>query len=198
MHQHESTMDVHVFPILNPPPTSFPIPSLWVIPVHQPRACCPASNLDWRFVSHMIIYIFQCHSPKSSPLFPLPQSPKDCSIHLCLFCYLTYRVVITIFLNSMWICLRPDKPALRVIRCAQMHCVVQFSSVAQSCPTLCDPMDCSTPGLPVHHQLLVPTQTHVHWVSDAIQPSHPLSSPSPPALNLSQPQPLKRIHLNQF
>ena len=58
---------------------------------------------------------------------------------------------------------------------------VQFSSVAQSCPTLCDPMNRSTPGLPVHHQLLEFTQTHVHPVSDAIQPSHPLSSPSPPA-----------------
>ena len=56
---------------------------------------------------------------------------------------------------------------------------VQFSSVAQSCPTLCDPMICSTPGLPVHHQLPEFTQTHVHQVSDAIQPSHPLSSPSP-------------------
>ena len=60
---------------------------------------------------------------------------------------------------------------------------VQFSSVAQSCPTLCDPMDCSTPGFPVHHQLLEHTQTHVHRVSDAIQPSDPLSSPSPPALS---------------
>ena len=58
---------------------------------------------------------------------------------------------------------------------------VQFSSVAQSCPTLCDPMDCSMPGLPVHHQLLEFTQTHVHRVIDAIQPSHPLLSPSPPA-----------------
>ena len=57
---------------------------------------------------------------------------------------------------------------------------VQFSSVAQSCLTLCDPMDCSTPGLPVHHQLPEFTQTHVHRVSDAIQPSHSLSSPSPP------------------
>ena len=54
---------------------------------------------------------------------------------------------------------------------------VQFSSVVQSCPTLCDPMDSSTPGFSVHHQLLEVTQTHVHWVSDAIQPSHPLSSP---------------------
>ena len=61
-------------------------------------------------------------------------------------------------------------------------------SVAQSCPTLCDPMDCSTPGFPVFHCLLEFAQTHVHQVDDAIQPSHPLSSPSPPALNLSQHQ----------
>ena len=65
---------------------------------------------------------------------------------------------------------------------------LQFSSVAQSCPTLCDPMDCSTPGLPVHHQLPEFTQAHVHWVGDAIQPSHPLSSPSPSSLNLSHHQ----------
>ena len=58
----------------------------------------------------------------------------------------------------------------------------QFSSVAQSCLTLCNPMDCSTLGFPVHHQLLELTQTHVHQVSDAIQPSHPLSSPSPASL----------------
>ena len=63
-----------------------------------------------------------------------------------------------------------------------------FSSVAQSCLILCNPMDCSTPGLSVHHQLLEFTQTHVHWIGDAIQPSHPLSSPSPPALNLFQHQ----------
>ena len=56
---------------------------------------------------------------------------------------------------------------------------LQFSSVAKSCPTLCNPMHCSMPGLPVHHQLPESTQTHVHWVGDAIQPSHPLSSPSP-------------------
>ena len=65
---------------------------------------------------------------------------------------------------------------------------LQFSSVVQSCPTLCDPMNRSTPGLPVHHQLPESTQTHDHRVSDAIQPSHPLSSPSPPALSLSQHQ----------
>ena len=67
---------------------------------------------------------------------------------------------------------------------------VQFSSVAQSCPTLCDPTNRSTPGLPVHHHLREFTQTHAHRVSDAIQPSHPLSSPSPPALNPSQHQSL--------
>ena len=65
---------------------------------------------------------------------------------------------------------------------------VQFSSGAQSCPTLCDPTNCSTPGLPVHHQFLEFTQTHVHRVGDAIQPSPPLSSPSPPGLSLSQHQ----------
>ena len=67
---------------------------------------------------------------------------------------------------------------------------VQFSSVTQSCPTLCDPMNRSTPGLPVHHQLPEFTQTHMHQVGDAIQPSHPLLSPSPPAPNPSQHQSL--------
>ena len=64
----------------------------------------------------------------------------------------------------------------------------QLSSVAQSCPTLCDPIDRSTPGFPIHHQLPELLQTYVHQVRDAVQPSHPLSSPSPPALNLSQHQ----------
>ena len=65
---------------------------------------------------------------------------------------------------------------------------IQFTSVTQSCLTLCDSMDRSMPGLPDHHQLPEFTQTHVHWVSDAIQPSHPLSSPSPPIFNFSQVQ----------
>ena len=68
-----------------------------------------------------------------------------------------------------------------------VECISTFSS-AQQCPTLCDPMDCSTPSLPVHHQLPEFTVIHVHWVSDAIQPSYILSSPSPPAFNLSQHQ----------
>ena len=69
-------------------------------------------------------------------------------------------------------------------------CSVQLSSVAQSCLTLCDPVNCNTPGLPVQHQLPEFTQTHIHLVSDAIQPSHPLSSPSPPAHNPCQHQSL--------
>ena len=73
---------------------------------------------------------------------------------------------------------------------AQEKSSVQFSSVDQSCPTLCDPMNRSTPGLPVHHQLPEITQTHIHRVSDAIQPSHPLLSPSPPAPSPSQHQSL--------
>ena len=74
------------------------------------------------------------------------------------------------------------------VRGALLFWISRFSSVAQSCPILCDPMDCSTPGLPVHHQFQEFTQTHVLWVSDAIQPSHPLLSPSPLAVNLSQHQ----------
>ena len=72
----------------------------------------------------------------------------------------------------------------------EQQALAQFSSVAQSCLILCDPIDCSPRGLPVHHQLLEFAQTHVHRASDAIQPSHPLLSPSPPAFNLSQHQSL--------
>ena len=79
------------------------------IPLGHPSAPAPntlyhASNLDWWFISHMIIYMFQCHSPISTHPRPLPQSPKDCSIYLCLFCCLSYRVIITIFLNSIYMC----------------------------------------------------------------------------------------------
>ena len=79
----------------------------------------------------------------------------------------------------------PRKPSLYIQS-------VQFSSVTQSCQTLCDPMNCSTPGLPVHHQLPELTQTHAHRVGDAIQPSQPLSSPPPPAPNPSQHQGLSQ------
>ena len=70
----------------------------------------------------------------------------------------------------------------------RLRCINSFNSVAQLCPTLCDPMNCSMLGLPVHHQLPESTQTYVHWVGEAIQPSHPVSSPFPPALNFSQHQ----------
>ena len=79
------------------------------------------------------------------------------------------------------------------------HDTVQFSSVTQLCPTVCDPMDCSTPGFPVHHQLPELAQTHVHQIGDAIQPSHPLSSPSPPAFNIfpaSGPFPLSQFFVS--
>ena len=79
--------------------------------------------------------------------------------------------------------LRPQPQAM-----PSLFVLGQFSSVTQSCPTLSNPMDCSMPGLPVHHQLLELTQTHVHRSSDAIQSSHPLSFPSPPAFDLSQHQ----------
>ena len=90
-------------PCPEPPSHLLPHP----FPLGHPSAPAPntlyhALNLDWRFISHMILYMFQCHSPKSSHPHPLPQSPKDCSIHLCLFCCLAYRVIITIFLNSIY------------------------------------------------------------------------------------------------
>ena len=86
------------------------------------------------------------------------------------------RKIIKIILLKTWVCV--------IFRSIS----APFSSVTQSCLTLCNPMDCNTPGFPVHHQLPELAQTHVHQVSDAIQPSHPLSSPSPPAFSLSQHQ----------
>ena len=103
IHQNESATGIHVFAILNPPPSSLPIPSPWVVPVHQRQA---SSTVHWTWTSnsfHMILYMFQCHSPKSSHRLPFPQSPKDCSIHQCLFCCLVYRVIVIIFLNSIYI-----------------------------------------------------------------------------------------------
>ena len=105
IHSHESAMGVYVFPILTLLPTSLPHP----IPQGHPSApalstLSHASNLDWGSVSHMIIDMFQCYSLRLSHPCLLPQSPKDCSIYLCLFCCLTYRVIITIFLNSIFMC----------------------------------------------------------------------------------------------
>ena len=101
--------------------------------------------------------------------------PLQASCHLRLFAPAILSEIVSP--GFKWLTFRPPKRGL-----------AQFSSVAQLCLTLCNPVNHSTPGLPVHHQLPESTQTHVHWGSDAIQPSHPLSSPSPPALNLSQHQ----------
>ena len=105
--------------------------------------------------------------------------PNSQSIHLL------HRILY----NSTYIHRQSTQP-LCIIKCLPYDYSVQFSSVTQSCPTICDPMNLSTPGLPVHHQLPEFTQTHVHQVGDAIQPPHPLSSPSPPARNPSQHQSL--------
>ena len=91
----------------NPEPSSHLPPriiSLDHLRAPGPSILYPASNIDWWFISYLIIYMFQCHSPKSSHPPPLPQSLKVCSVHLCLFCCLTYRVIITIFLNSIYMC----------------------------------------------------------------------------------------------
>ena len=118
------------------------------------------------------LYICQPQYPNSSHSPLPPWCPYICSLCFCPYLCFTNRFIYTIFLDSTY---------MRS---------VQFRSVAQSCPTLCDPVDCSMLGLPVHHHLPEFTQTHVHRVSDAIQPSHPLSSPSPLAPNPSQHQSL--------
>ena len=104
IHWHESAMGVHVSPIPNPLPTSIPIPCLRVVPVHW--LWVPSfMHQTWigdQYISHMVIYMFQCCSLKLSHSCLLPQSPKVCSLYLCLFCYLAYRVIITIFLNSIY------------------------------------------------------------------------------------------------
>ena len=96
---HECTCVPHPEPSSHLPPHT--------IPLGHPSAPAPsiqyhALNPDWRLISYMILYMFQCHSPKSSHPLPLPQSPKDCSIHQCLFCCFVYTVIVTIFLNSIY------------------------------------------------------------------------------------------------
>ena len=100
-HQHESAMGEHVSPRPEPPHTSLPTPSLWVDTALS--VLLPAWNLHWSSVLHMVIYIFQCYSLKLSHLHLLPHSPNVCFLHLCLFCCCTDRVIITIFVNSIYI-----------------------------------------------------------------------------------------------
>ena len=90
-HEPPSHLPLHTIPLGHP---SAPAPSILY----------PALNLDWQFISYMILYMFQCHSPKSSCPLPLPQSQKVCSVRLLLFCCLAYRVIVNIFLNSIYMC----------------------------------------------------------------------------------------------
>ena len=122
------------------------------------------------YASHFICVVFNPHSIYHKVLSPFYKWESSDSEHVKVTCLDCTSLVFN---------------CSRVIRGIFQ---VQFSSVAQSCLTLCEPMNYSTPGFPVHHQLLELTQTHVLRVSDAIQPYHPLSSPSPPAFNLSQHQ----------
>ena len=122
-----------------------------------------ALNLDWWFISHTIMYMFQWHSPKSSHPLPLPQSPKDYSIHLCLFCCLTFRLII-IILNSIYMHYYTVlvQNGSRVVKQNDFGIGPTWVSilalqvlVTQSYPTLCNPMDCSPLGSSVHGILQV-------------------------------------------
>ena len=132
------------------------------------------SAIDIEVVSMGMRKALAAH-PQSSSVLSLP----TCDLHQ-LLCLLTTHL--------LFIPTKSGFPPHRYYPAASS--ITQIRSVTQSCPTLCDPMSRSTPGLPVHHQLPEFTQTHVLRVSDAIQPSHPLSSPSPPAPNPSQHQSL--------
>ena len=159
-----------MFPILSPTPTSLPIHPSGSSQCTSPeyRVLCIKPGLAIHFtydIIHVSMSFSQIIPPSSSPT----ESKRLCytSVSLLLSRIQGYRYLLSKFHIYAF-------------------SSVQFSSVAQSCPTLCDPMNHSTPGLPVHHQLPEFTQTLVHRVSDAIQPSHPLLSPSPPAPNPSQ------------
>ena len=134
-------------------------------------------NLAHAHLLHLLIYLdyFYCF------LYFLLELPV-------LFLFLT--IFISCFFPSTSLEVRLSISMIFMASLGILTDSVQFSSVAQSCPTICNPMNCSTPGLPVHHHFPEFTQTHVHRVRDAIQPSHPLSSPSPPASNPSQHQSL--------
>ena len=129
----------------------------------------------------LVVYLFSIQEfVSASPMrlvcpspFPLPFGNQKFVSYIC-------DSVLLLFFKGVW--------NLFIIPWHHKINSIQFSSVAQTCPTLCDPMNLSTPGLPVHHQLPELTQTHVNQVGDAIQPSHPLPSPSPPAPNPSQQQ----------
>ena len=157
----------------------------------------------WRLVSYIACVLwFQDYSHASQNLFPPIGWDCKCLWQWTIHWISAFKVKLLWGNITQWfkfklkpLLLIPDPWLEQVLVDGQEkrwydESSVQFSSVTQSCPTLCDPMNHSTPGLPVHHQLQEFTQTHVHRVSDAIQPSLPLSSPSPPAPNPSQHQSL--------
>ena len=128
--------------------------------------------------------LYSCHSCDSESYYKFlwigwPEGWEECRVFVCLFSLISFSVCCLSLKYFPW---REYK-----VRTFYLSYSVQFSSITQSCPTLCNPMNRSTPGLPVHHQLPEP-DAHFYQVGDAIQPSHPLSSPSPPVFNLSQHQ----------
>ena len=148
-----------------------------------------------------LLHLLPCGTPLQSPTPDSTPSPLPKSIHLINCAHNTAFInfknnkkVHCIFLSVGLIFWLENFP--NYTEWLPRH--LQFNSVPQSCPTLCDPMNCSTPGLPVYHQLLEFTQTHAHRVGDAIQPSHHLSSPSPPAPNSSQHQGLFQWVIKQL
>ena len=130
--------------------------------------------------------ILVCLMLRFKPLFPLSSFTLIKRL-LSSSSHFAIRVISSVYLRLLVFL-----PAVLITACdspSLAFCLMYYAfSSVQLCPTLCNPMNRSTPGLPVHHQLPESTQTHVHCVGDAIQPSHPLSSPSPPALNFSQHQ----------
>ena len=128
---------------------------------------------------------YYCYFLRDKPQFYLGRESTPINDYIF---FQKYFPAIRFTMKLFWTLVYRWKCCVQSLKGAIQWLSVQFSSVTQSCPTFCNPMNRSMPGLLVHHQLLESTQTHVHWVGDAIQPSHPLSSPSPPAPNPSQHQ----------
>ena len=150
-----------------------------------------AQSFKNSFVTFLKMFLIYCHSPDFiilNPSYSHVQTYTYPSLQVLSYkeMFLKCQFLLPICWIHASIFVIVQIPSTGVV--STVFSSVQFSSVTQLCPTLCYPMDRSMPGLPVHHQLPELTQTHVHWVSDVIELSHPMSSPSPPAFNLSQHQ----------
>ena len=175
------------------PASSLPLAPLCKYTVHGSWCVYKPAPPSHRLVQSILTTPEESLDPLAVSPIALASSPWQYQLASCLCVYLlctcyanaAMRLEGTASLREH----RVPSESVHGVACqCNWKCFVQFSSVAESCPTLCDPMDCSTPGFPVHHQLLEFTQTHVRRVSDAIRPSHPRSSPSPPTFDLSQHQ----------